>query len=257
MSARGGAQQKFIALTARGVANLEKGRERMSFPYRGRDIRARPSRKFDSGKFAHSRDLYCGLCGGPGARDDDPHRVAARRAVRRGDDTLVVERMEVAVDGGAAGLGGPVDVEEARDRLPIQSGDWTAALYVPLATSAWIWAQTTSGRSTAAAAAVGYSHAVTTPTLSPFGRSTPTNLRQRAAEGGAMLALPLSMRKCRRRSTSSIPALSASPFDMGLRTRAERTALMMAPAPRLSMTLSSSWPGAGLRVWWTTRWRSP
>ena len=60
----------------------------MSTPYRGRDIRARPSRRFESGKFVHSRDLYCGLCRAPGARDDDPHLVAARRAVRRGDDLL-------------------------------------------------------------------------------------------------------------------------------------------------------------------------
>ena len=73
-----------------------------------------------------------------------------------------------------------------------------------------------------------------------------SNLCHLAAAGGAMLALPRSMRKYSRRSTSSTPTLSASALDIVLSTRAERTALMIAPAPRLSRTPSSSCPGRRL-----------
>jgi hypothetical protein len=84
---------------------------------------------------------------------------------------------------------------------------------------------------------LGNSHGTITPTSSEFGRSTLMNLRQVADfAGGELLAFARSTRKYEVRSSSAIPAPSASSLDMKLSMRTARMASLRDPAPRISST---------------------
>jgi hypothetical protein len=126
----------------------------------------------------------------------------------------------------------------AATALPAHSAERTSSRHSPAA----IHFRTRS-RSTAVtpSKASGIFQAVTTSKESPGSSAVAlfngadTNLHPSAlSRGGARFDLPVSSRKYARRRASSMPAASASGFDMTFKTRAERTVSVRALAPRAS-----------------------